>query len=309
MECQIRYKGIQSGLSYIETLITVTITAILVGGLMGVVGTATDINETVQSDNNLIQQANYAMQRMVSATRRTRKLLLPQNDKAATNWPEHIREQTIPPSIPIGDSTFATAVLAVTLPGDVDLDKDGFADADDDRDNLIDEDPPIDNHHDFSPGIMLIDDDGDGLVDNASDNNINEDITDDSNGDGCPGVCGVDDDSDGTIDEDSINDDDEDGISSDDPYDPVVYYLVGNSLIERIPVPWNEDGINTPDGPVDGRDYIESTIAENVTYFRIERIPSSSNAIQLVDIKLDLTNPNSGDSYSVHTQVRVGSAL
>ena len=324
----------QKGISYVEAIITVTITAILVTGLMGVVGTATDINEDVKNDNDLVQQVNYAMQRMVSITRRSRKLLLPQNDKPASNWPEHIREQTIPPSPPIGDSTFATAVLAVTLPADIDLDKDGYPDADDDRDGLIDEDLPNDNNHDFLPGIMLIDDDGDGLIDEDSlfwwnddetstvynedpingidddgDNNIDEDTASDSNGDGCPGICGVDDDSDGSIDEGSVDDDDEDGSTFDDPYDPVVFYLSENALIERMPSPWNEDGIDTPDGPVDGRDFIETKIAENVTHFRIERIPSASSAVQLVDILLELTNPVSGESYSVQTQVRVGGGL
>ena len=76
---------------------------------------------------------------------------MPLKDNPNTNWPEHIREQTVPPSPPIGDSTLATAVLAVTLPAYVDLDNDGFPDADDDRDGLIDEDLPNDNHHDFSP--------------------------------------------------------------------------------------------------------------------------------------------------------------
>ncbi len=59
-------------------------------------------------------------------------------------------------------------MLAVTLPADVDLDNDGYPDADDDADGLIDEDLPNDIHHDFFPGIMLIDDDGDGSVDEGT---------------------------------------------------------------------------------------------------------------------------------------------
>ena len=70
-------------------------------------------------------------------------------------------------------------------------------------------------------------------------------------GDGCPGLCGVDDDNDGSIDEGSADDDDEDGSTFDDPYDPVVYYLNGSSLLERMPAPRNTDGISTPDGPVE----------------------------------------------------------
>ena len=325
-------KSGQIGISYVEAIITVTLTAILISGLMGVVGTATDVNQDVKSDNKLIQQAHHAMERMVSTTRRTRKLLLPLNDNPATNWPEHIREQTIPPSPPIGDSSYATAVLAVTLPDDVDLDKDGYPDADDDRDGEIDEDLPNDAHHDFFPGIMLIDDDGDGDVDdgagwadddedgdmnedpidgidNDNDGNVDEDPPSDNNNNSCPGICGVDDDIDGAIDEGSNDDDDEDGGTFEDPYDPVVFYLTGDSLIERMPVPWNEDGISTPDGPVDGRDFVENVIAEHVTHFRVERIPTTIGSEQLIDLQLELTHPVTGEVFRLHSQVRVGSSL
>ena len=155
-------KNIQRGITYVEVLVSVSITAILVGALMNVIGTAISVSEEVRNDNDLMQQAHFAMQHMVSITGRTRLLLLPQVDKPATNWPENIREETVPPSPPIGDSTLATAVLAVTLPEDIDLDGDGFPDADDDEDGLIDEDLPEDIHNDFSAGIYLIDDGGNG---------------------------------------------------------------------------------------------------------------------------------------------------
>jgi hypothetical protein len=256
---------------------------------------------------------------------------LPLPDNPNTNWPENIREQTIPPSAPIGSSTFASAVLAVTLPEYVDLDADGFADADDDRDGRIDEDLPNDIHHDFEPGISLIDDDGDGSIDdgtgwaeddedgsenedpvdgidNDGDGSIDEDPASDNNGDACPGICGVDDNSDGIVDLEAADDDDEDGGTFDDPYDPVVFYLDGSNLMERMPVPWNADGISTPDGPVDGRDFVESVIAENVTRFRVERPLPSSPGHQLVDLTLELTGPD-GHVTSVTNRVRIGGAL
>ena len=110
----------QRGYSYVEVLISVIITAILVGALMNVIGTATNVSEEVRNDNDLLQQTHFAMEHMVSVTSRTRKLLLPQVDKPASNWPEHIREETVPASPPIGDSTLATAVL-VPPPVDVAL--------------------------------------------------------------------------------------------------------------------------------------------------------------------------------------------
>jgi prepilin-type N-terminal cleavage/methylation domain-containing protein len=326
-------KGKKSaGFSLIELLLAVAIGAIVIAGMSGVVGQSLQSYDQVAAQNALTRDAQFAMQRIVRAVSHSRRLLLPLADNPNTNWPEHIRAQTVPPTAPIGDSTLATAVLAVTLPAYVDLDFDGFPDADDDRDGLIDEDLPNDTNHDFQPGIMLIDDDGDGDVDDGTgwaeddedgtenedpidgidadgDGNADEDPPSDNNGDGCPGICGVDDDADGQIDEGAFDDDDEDGGSFDDPYDPVVFYLNSSTLMERMPVPWNEDGISVPDGPVDGRDFVEHKIASGVTRFRVERIPQASGQPQLVDITLELTSPATGETVSLQTQVRVGGAL
>ena len=66
-------------------------------------------------------------------------------------------------------------------------------------------------------------------------------------------------------------------------------------LVQRTPVPWNEDGIASPDGPVDGRDFIVSTIADNVSRFRVERVASVPGDQELVDITLELTSPVTGE--------------
>ncbi len=321
-----------AGFTLVELLLAVTIGAIVIAAMSGVVGESLHSYQQVSAQNSLTRDAEFAMQRMMRAVSHSRRLLLPLADNPNTNWPEHIREETIPPSPPIGDSALATAVLAVTLPAYVDLDFDGFPDADDDRDGLIDEDLPNDNHHDFLPGIMLIDDDGDGDVDDGStwaeddedgtdneepvdgvdndgDGSVDEDPPSDNNGDGCPGACGVDDDGDGSIDEGANDDDDEDGGSFDDPYDPIVFYLSGDTLMERMPVPWNEDGISIPDGPVDGRDFVTHEIAANVTRFRVERVPTVAGQPQLVDVMLELTSATTGEMVSLQTQVRVGGAL
>jgi len=319
------------GFTYVELMITLAIASLIILGLSGVVSQALQSQDAVSEKNKLTRDARFALQRMLRTVSTSRRLLLPLADNPNTNWPEHIREQTVPPSPPIGDSTFATAVLAVTLPAHVDLDNDGNPDADDDNDGLFDEDLPNDNHHDFFPGIMLIDDDGDGTVDegtgwaeddedgaenddpldnidNDGDGSIDEDPASDNNGDGCPGICGVDDDSDGSIDEGSADDDDEDGNTFDDPYDPVVFYLNGSQLIERMPAPWDTDGISVPDGPVDGRDYIESVIAENVTRFRVERLANGS-MVEIIELTLELTSPNTGETVSLQSQVRIGGGL
>ena len=320
------------GFTLIELLVAVALAGLILTAMSGLVKNALGTDEVVAERNLLMRDARFAMDRMVTATSHSRRLLLPLANNPNTNWPENVREQTIPASAPIGNSIFATAVLAVTLPAYVDLDSDGYPDADDDRDGNIDEDLPNDVHNDFLPGIMLIDDDGDGYVDefsslywdddeggsynedpidgidNDGDGSIDEDPSSDNNGDGCPGICGVDDDQNGTIDVGDATNDDEEGTEFEDGYDPVVFYLDGDTLLERMPVPWNADGISTPDGPVDGRDFVESVIAENVTRFRVERLAASGSDEQLVYLSLELTGPT-GTTVSLETRIRIGGAL
>jgi prepilin-type N-terminal cleavage/methylation domain-containing protein len=318
----------QTGFTLVELLVATTLAALLIVGLGGVVGQVATTRDAVQDSNELTRQARFAMDQMVRAVSHSRLLLLPQVDKPASSWPENIREQTVPPSPPIPDSTLATAVLAVTLPEYSDLNGDGFPDADDDKDGLIDEDLGEDIHYDFAPGIYLIDDGGNGTVDEGSsfdddetnaiegedpingvdddgDGNIDEDPSADINEDGCPGICGVDDDGDGSIDEGSVDDDDEDGQADEDWYNVMLFQLQGGLLQQRTPVPWDESG----GGLVGGQDFIVSTIAENVTRFRLERVAGVPGNQELVDITLELTSPVSGEVVSLQTEVRVGGAL
>ena len=74
-----------------------------------------------------------------------------------------------------------------------------------------------------------------------------------------------------------------------------------------MPVPWNEDGISTPDGPVDGRDYVESVIADNVTRFRVERLGDAGSQPTMVALTLELES--AGATASIATEVRIGGAL
>ncbi len=319
------------GYTYVELMLAVALAGMLVLGLSGVVGNALQTGDLVHEKNDLTRQARFAMQRMVRVVSHTRSLLLPLNDNPGTNWPENIREQTVPASPPVGDSTLATAVLAVTLPAYQDLDNNGISDADNDGDGQLDEDIGADNNFDAAPGIYLIDDNGNGALDDSADadppsdndedgvateetlngqdddgdGSVDEDLSADVNGDGESGVVGVDDDLSGSVDEDNKNDDDEDGQVDEDWYDPLVFYLSNGVLKERTPVPWDANG----DSLVTGADFITSDLAENVTRFRIERILQGSDIYQLVDLTLELTSPTSGETVSLHTRVRVGGAL
>jgi prepilin-type N-terminal cleavage/methylation domain-containing protein len=300
----------QHGFTLVELLLALALSAVLLTALSGVTGQVLRTWDSVSVTNGLNRDARFAMQQIMQAVGRSNHLLVPLNDNPATAYPENINR-----------------VVAVTLDHVTDLDHNGIPDADNDGDGRFDEDPPADWTNDAAPGIYGIDDNGDGTIDNGAsnsddesatadldpvngidddhDNNTDEDPGADLNGDGCPGICGVDDDGDGNVDEGSSSDDDEDGVSNEDWLDPVVFYLKGSQLIRRQPVPWDEDG----SGVVDGRDFIESVIADHVSRFRVERLAATTGGAVLVDITLGLTDPLSGQDVSLNTRVRVGGAL
>jgi prepilin-type N-terminal cleavage/methylation domain-containing protein len=317
------------GFSLIELLAAIVITALLLAAMHNVINPTLEANQAIQLKNNTIQAARFTMDKMVRAVSRSPNLLIPYNEKSTTAFPDNIREQTNPASPPPPGSSLATAVLALTQDPAIDLDGNGVADVDNDADGKIDEDFPGDMTNDAKPGIRGIDDDGDGQtdegffadqdddevlnasnedpvdgVDNDGDNNIDEDPPADMNNDGAPGIAGVDDDGDGVIDEGSNDDDDEDGLNNEDWVDPVVFYMQGGAIIERTPVPWDENA----SGSVTGEDYVETVLAENVSRFRVERITQGSNRNTTVELTLEITPPD-GEMFSLTTRVRVGGAL
>lgn len=321
-----------AGYTLVELLIATALAAILFTGLGSLMGQALETRDVAREQNDLAEQARFALAHMVRAVSRSPRLLLPLNDNPnTTDLQEHIRAETVPASPPPPGSTKATAVLAVTLDPATDLDGDGTPDADNDGDGLLDEDLPSDILDDSAPGIYLIDDTGEGTVDeflaccftdddedfgiisedpvngldDDGDGNVDDDPGNDMNADGCPGVCGIDDDADGLLDEGSPADDDEDGQADEDWYDPVVFYLNGGTLVYRTQVPWDTTG----DAVTDGWDHHEAPLADNVTTFRVERIPQADGRAIMVDLTLELTDPQTAASVRLQTRVRVGGAL
>lgn len=308
---------LQLGFTYIELLISLLIGSLLMLGITSAVSTGFRASEPVRVKNELNRQARFAMQRMQQNLSQTPWLLLPLADRSST------------PGVQENERD----VLAFTLPHNIDNDGNGIADADNDGDGLFDEDLPADANNDGASGLYGIDDDGAGGVDDGvaanddeynildlylytdedaidgidgdDDGTIDDDPPADMNADGCSGACAVDEDGDGNSNEDDAEDDDEDGQSDEDWYDAMVFYLNGSDLIERTAVPWDENGSG---GSPDGRDFIEQTIAENVTLFAVIREPMSNERAQLVTLSLQLTDSN-GQSVELSTQVRVGGAL
>ena len=309
------------GFTLIELMISLVLGVLVLVSIANLSTQALQTDAVTRESQELEQDARFAMQSMVTAVLGTKRLLLPLANNPNTNWRENVREQTVPPSAPEGSSILATAVLAVTLDPNIDTDGDGYADGDNDKDGRVDEDTSDDQSNDREAGIVGIDDDGDGNVDeslaaiqendndeddlasedsidgidNDSDGTIDEDLKSDMNNDGAPGILAFDDDADGLTDEGNMQDDDEDDLTNEDWFDNVVFFLGGTTLIERRPV------IN----PVDGNDYEQHPIAENITRFRVERVPQGSGRSVLIDLTLETTG-TSGKVVSLNTRVRVG---
>lgn len=310
------------GMSLVELLIAAPLAALLAAGLGWMVQQSSHAQAVFGAQQALNRDAQFALQRMTLMLRGSR-LVLPLWDNPATARREHVREQTVPASAPEPGSTLATAVLAMSLPAAIDLDGDGFADANNDKDGRLDEDVGADHNNDLEAGIASIDDDGDGSVDEGEqddddedgtkdedrsdaldddgDQSVHEDMHADNNKDGKPGIAGSDDDGDDLVDEGNKDDDDEDDTTDEDWLDTLAYVLQGNQLFERMPVPWDANA----DGNIDGRDVVASVIAEGVTRFRVERVPVAPSTSPLVDLTLEMTGA-SGTQVSLTTRVRVG---
>lgn len=248
------------GLSLVEILVALALGALILGGLINVLGGTLAAREHARSHSEALEEARHAMERMVRALQATQRLMIPKADNPGTAWDESVREP---------------GVLAMTLDLLLDRNADGIIDADNDGDGRVDEDPDTDSTNDGAPGIVGIDDDGDGAVDDEGDSTVDEGA--------------------------SSDDDDEDGASNEDWFDPVVFRIVAGALVERVPVPWDEDA----SGSVTGTDFIERTLAAGVSRFRVVRLPGAGTRPPLVQITLDLTAA-SGDLVTLTRAVRVG---
>ncbi|MGI9324255.1 MAG: prepilin-type N-terminal cleavage/methylation domain-containing protein [Pseudomonadales bacterium] len=316
------------GFTFVELMVSVGVASVLLASLAGtgmIIGSASD-RQAVQ--RALAIDAEFALGRIEQAITRSERLLVPLHDRSFTEFTEHIREQFVPAQAPPAGSTFATAALAVAQDPEIDLDYDGIADADNDGDGRVDEDWSSDITNDGKTGVVGIDDDGDGEVDESDfgsgdddelftleedpvngvdddgDGSIDEDPWSDMNADNRAGIAGIDDDRDGAIDEGNNNDDDEDGLSNEDWLDARVFFINDSDLIERIPVPWDENG----DLSITGNDYVESIVTSNVSFFGIRLLSDAQDDPQLLEITLSLSDA-SGQMLTRSARLRLGANL
>ena len=188
-----------TGLSLIELLIALSILATVAATVSLVLTNTLRSQRASAQQDELMQTARLAMERMVVHIRQANRVLLP-----LANNPTR-------------------SVLA--LGGFIDNDGDG----------QFDEDPPADRTADGKAGIVGIDDDGDGNVDEGLAANDDEDGVGDEdpvNGIDDDGDGTIDEDPTAAGDEDSQ------GGTDEDPIEPVVYYLdtTTKTLRERFPI-------------------------------------------------------------------------
>lgn len=284
-----RHKRQQNGLTLIEILVTLAVVGVILAAIGGVVGQSLTTETHTRLRYDTARQARFAMARMVKAVTDSEALLLPLVENSATAWSESLRDP---------------GVLAVNLDPLIDRDAENTLDADNDGDGQVDEDVSADAGSDSAAGIPGIDDDNDGSTDEGNAADDDEDGSDDEDP-----INDLDDDGDGSTDEDppadsdsdGAADDDGDGSTDEDRWDPVVFYLNGTDLIERSPSLTDVTG----DSAIDGRDYTEHVIAENVSQFSVERLSQSAGGWQMVEIVLELS-PSGIDAVRLEVLVRVG---
>lgn len=298
------------GFTYVELLSALVLTAMLLVALNRTVGNVLEANETSRARHESLEVSRYALERMVRAASGARHLLIPLAENPATAYSESVRDP---------------GVLALTLDHTRDLDGNGVPDADNDGDGRFNEDTNRDITEGFAAGVFGLDDNNDGNtdssddddddedgsqdedpidgIDNDGDGAVDEDPAGDMNGDARPGIRDFDDDGDGSIDEGATPDDDEDGLINEDWWEVVAFYQTGTTLVERIPVPWDETGI----GGITGRDFVTRVLTDNVVTFQVERIPAP-NGGALVVLSLTTTDAT-GVANTLETTVRVGGPL
>src|SRR3972149_5663329 len=194
------------GVTLIELLVVIVILSFIAVGLSELLAGGLKASRDNRVKTGLIDNVNFAMDRIIFAARDTNWVFTPANSNP--------------------NRDFLAISAMIDNDGDGVLDEGGVG-----RQNDDDED---DKNNEDTPRNGLDDDTGPG----GPDGNYDEEFRADINGDGCPGICFRDDDGDGTSDEGNINDDDEDGMVDEDPIDPLIFYVKNGSLYER-KIIWN----------------------------------------------------------------------
>ncbi len=253
----------EQGLTYVELVAAMAILSLI--GLLFFQAVDISLASWRQGSGKaeLLNNAQRAMERMVSKVRKTTWVLLPQKDSDPGDF------NAYDPNYP--NRYYPRNILAMS------------ANIDNDGDGLADEDPSNDITGDGFGGIMGIDDDNDDPIDIDEKGKDDDDEAGGSNEDP---IDGIDNDGDGMTDEDpadnfykyfncgnNSNNDDADETSREDPLDPLIYYLDGSTLMERLDV----QGVTQRNSP----------LAENVSEYQVVRRRVDGNTLIDIHLKLD----------------------
>ncbi len=244
------------GVTLIELMIVLLILSIIAGGLSELLAVGLTSSRENRIKTGLIDDANYAMNRIINAARETNGVLIPTNANAIRN------------------------ILAIS------------AMVDNDNDGKVDEDWSSDIGNDGRAGLAGFDDDGDGSIDEGG-GPVQYDDDEDGSADEDIPKNGLDDEPDGNYDEEfradmditgqrcppvCSKDDDGDGMTEEDPVDPLIFYVNNGSLYEK-KILWNT---------ATGTSIItDSKLIDNVSQFRVERL-LGVNGKTLIKIRIEL---------------------
>lgn len=129
----------ERGVTLIELLVVIFILSIIVGGFSEMLSVGLKASRENRDKTGFIEDANYAMNRIINAARETDWVFIPTG------------------ASPVSNTLSISAMV------------------DNDNDGLTNEDQPGDMNGDGCPGICFRDDNGDGIVDNSTANDDDED--------------------------------------------------------------------------------------------------------------------------------------
>ena len=263
------------GVTLLELLVVIVILSFIVVGLSELLSGGLKASRDNRVKTGLIDDANFAMDRIIFAARDTNWVFIPYNSNPVRGMLA-ISAMIDNDEDGVLDEDWGADIANDNQPGFAGFDDDGDGSTDeggvarkddDDEDGYDDED---------SPKNGLDDDSGGGAI---PDGNYDEEFQADMNSDGCPGLCFRDDDSDGSFDEGNINDDDEDGMVDEDPVDPLIFYVKNGAIYER-EIKWNPSTSLS--------EVTEKKLIDNVSQFIVTRL-LGANGKTLINVRIEVS--------------------
>ena len=281
------YINNKRGVTLIELLVVIVILSFIAVGLSELLAGGLKASRDNRVKTGLIDNVNFAMDRIIFAARDTNWVFTPANSNPNRDFLA-ISAMIDNDGDGVLDEDSGGDLGNDNLPGIGGFDYDGDGSIDEGGVGRQNDDDEDDKNNEDTPRNGLDDDTGPG----GPDGNYDEEFRADINGDGCPGICFRDDDGDGTSDEGNINDDDEDGMVDEDPIDPLIFYVKNGSLYER-KIIWN---------PLTSLSEVtEKKLIDNVTQFAVTRL-LGVNGKTLINVRIEVS-AGSGNNVMLESEI------